>query len=187
MIFEAAFQQLVVVEGGYGRHPDDSGRATRWGITEATARANGYRGDMRQLPLAEARRIYRAQYWDLMRLDEVAAHSPRIAEELFDTGVNAGCAVGVTALQRLLNVLNLKGSLFADQRVDGLMGPMTLAALGSFLQRRGPEGERVLFVALNGLQAAGYVDLAERREKDESFVYGWLRARVADQVQEDAP
>ncbi len=32
--------------------------------------------------------------------------------------------------------------------------------------------------ALNALQGAFYVELAERRAKDEAFVYGWLLNRV---------
>jgi len=36
----------------------------------------------------------------------------------------------------------------------------------------------VLCRALNCLQGAYYIELAERREKDERFVYGWLKNRV---------
>lgn len=176
--FDAAFNRVVLVEGGYSDDARDSGGATRYGITERVARANGYMGDMRALPLATARAIYRRQYWDLMRLDQVAEVAPSIAEELFDTGVNMGAQRAGVFLQRLLNALNARGSLWADMAVDGSIGPVTVAALRAFIARRGREGERVLHRALNGLQAAAYVELAERREKDEAFVWGWLRTRV---------
>ena len=39
-----------------------------------------------------------------------------------------------------------------------------------------------MFILLNCLQGAYYVDLAERREKDQRFMYGWLTHRVAAQV-----
>ena len=32
--------------------------------------------------------------------------------------------------------------------------------------------------ALNALQGERYIDLAEKRQANESFVYGWLRTRV---------
>ena len=41
------------------------------------------------------------------------------------------------------------------------------------------DGEVVLVRALNSLQGAFYVELAEKRQKDEAFVYGWLLNRVA--------
>ncbi|EPN8859692.1 glycosyl hydrolase 108 family protein, partial [Yersinia enterocolitica] len=34
-------------EGGYVDNPDDAGGPTRWGVTQKTALANGYTGDMR--------------------------------------------------------------------------------------------------------------------------------------------
>ena len=38
--------------GAYTNDPGDSGGPTRWGITEKVAKANGYTGDMRDLPRA---------------------------------------------------------------------------------------------------------------------------------------
>ena len=56
---ERMLDELVEREGGFVDHPADRGGATRYGITEAVARAHGYRGAMRQLPRAEALNIYR--------------------------------------------------------------------------------------------------------------------------------
>ncbi|HEE0576381.1 TPA: hypothetical protein R6358_002680, partial [Klebsiella pneumoniae] len=42
-------------EGGYVDHPSDKGGSTRWGITQTTARAHGYIGDMRNLPRETAK------------------------------------------------------------------------------------------------------------------------------------
>lgn len=38
---------ILSLEGGYVNNPADRGGATNWGITEATARAFGYKGDTR--------------------------------------------------------------------------------------------------------------------------------------------
>jgi hypothetical protein len=60
--------------------------------------------------------------------------------------------------------------------MDGRVGPVTLAALFQSLARSG--GEQVILAALNSLQGEHYIALAERRPKDERFVWGWLAHRV---------
>ena len=90
--------ELIEREGGFVFHSADLGGPTRYGITQAVARANGYQGEMRHLPRAEAAAIYRLLYWDRPGFDEVAKRSPRLAGELFDTGVNMGPAVAATFL-----------------------------------------------------------------------------------------
>lgn len=176
--FDAAFDKLLQIEGGYSDDARDRGGKTNWGITEAVARAHGYAGDMRRLPVAEARRIYRAQYWDALRLDEVDALSPAVAEELFDTGVNMGIAVAARFLQQALNVFNRAGEDYADVTADGLTGPKTIEALRTYLHRRKGLGETVLLRALNSLQGARYIDIAEKRQENEAFVFGWFANRV---------
>lgn len=178
MSVEAIIDALIGREGGYVNNPDDTGGATRWGVTEAVARAYGYKGDMKALPRETAVEIYRKKYWVATGYDKISALSQAVAEELFDTGVNMGPMVGSEWLQRLLNVFNAKGTLYADIAVDGSIGPASLAALKAFLAKRGKEGEAVILKALNCLQGARYVELAERRVANETFVYGWIRNRV---------
>ena len=176
---ERLLEALIEREGGYVDHPADRGGPTRYGITEAVARAHGYRGPMRLLPRDEAQAIYRRLYWLRPRFDQVAARAPRIAAELFDTGVNMGPAVAVNFLQRALTALNRNGRDFADLVPDGRVGPATLAALDSFLEARGKRGgETVLLHALEALQGERYVRLAERRPANEAFLYGWLANRI---------
>ncbi|MBV8237400.1 MAG: hypothetical protein JO221_01390 [Sphingomonas sp.] len=165
-------------EGGFSDNPADRGGATRWGITERVARANGYAGDMRALPRETAAAIYRRLYWQRPGYDRVAATMPLIAAELFDTGINMGPKVATGFLQRALNALNRGGADYADIAVDGLIGPRTLAALDGFRARRGAAGERVLLKALEALQGARYMTLAERRPANEAFLYGWLANRL---------
>ncbi len=170
---------VVGREGGFVDNPDDRGGATHWGVTERVARAHGYTGHMRDLPRETAVAIYEADYWTGPRFDQVAAISPAIAEELCDTGVNMGPAVQAIMLQRWLNVFNQKGALYPDLAADGQIGPRTLVALKTYLAKRGAEGEAVLLKALNSSQAARYLELAEQREANETFVYGWIKERVA--------
>ena len=172
-------EELIEREGGYVNHPNDKGGPTRFGITEAVARAHGYSGAMALLPREEAAAIYRRLYWLRPHFDEIAKRAPAIAAELFDTGANMGPAVAVTFLQRALTALNRNGKDYPDLVPDGRAGPRTLAALDGFLEARGKRGgETVLMRALEALQGERYLRLAERRPANESFLYGWLANRT---------
>jgi lysozyme family protein len=173
-------EAIVQVEGGYANDPNDSGGETNWGVTVAVARAFGYAGHMRDMTKAQACAIYKSRYWDPLRLDDIVLLDPLLTAELLDTGVNMGVDRAGAFLQRALNALNKQGTLYPDVTVDGRVGPMTVAALREYLQRRvGQDGVTVLLRALNSLQGAYYIELAERRQKDEDFVFGWLRNRVS--------
>jgi lysozyme family protein len=175
----ALIDALIEREGGYVNHPADKGGATRFGITEAVARAHGYAGGMRELPREEAAAIYRRLYWLRPRFDQVAKRAPRVAAELFDTGVNMGPAVATTFLQRALTALNRNARDYPDLVPDGRIGPRTLGALNAFLEARGKRGgETVLLRALEALQGERYLRLAERRPANEAFLYGWLANRI---------
>jgi lysozyme family protein len=114
MNFDAAFDVLVKHEGGFSDHVADPGGKTRYGITEAVARRVGYRGDMRELPLDLAKRIYREDYWNAIRAEQLP---PAIRYAVFDAAVNSGPAQSVRWLQRALGVTD-----------DGVIGPQTLSA-----------------------------------------------------------
>ena len=172
-------EALIAREGGYVNHAHDRGGPTRYGITEQVARAYGYTGPMQDLPKDLARDIYHERYWTAPKFHLVNERSPAVAEELLDTGVNMGPMVASRFLQRSLNVLNRGGAAWPDIAVDGAIGRMTLFALDQYLAQRGPAGEGVLLKALNALQAVRYVEIAEANPSQESFVYGWLRERVA--------
>lgn len=118
MNFDTAFTRLLGHEGGYSDHAADPGGKTRYGITEAVAQRAGYRGDMRELPLDLARRIYRAEYWDAVRAEELP---PGIRYVVFDAAVNSGVGQSIKWLQRAVGAT-----------ADGVIGPKTLAAVNQF-------------------------------------------------------
>lgn len=178
MTLDSIIDDLLDREGGYVHHPADRGGATRWGVTEAVARANGYHGPMRALPRETAAAIYRRLHWFKPGLDQIHARVPRLGAELFDTGVNMGVGVAAAFLQRALNALNRGASDYPDLGVDGAVGPKTLAALDAFLATRGRGGETVLLKAVEALQGERYLALAERRPANEAFLYGWLANRL---------
>lgn len=172
------FNAILEKEGGYVNHPDDKGGPTNWGITQVTARAHGYDGDMQKLTRQQALDILNADYWIAPRFDHVAEISTAIAEKLCDAGVNMGPVLPGKWLQRWLNAFNHRGVLYPDLITDGVIGPRTLNALSHYVIRRGSEGELVLLRALNCSQGQYYLELAEKSEANKSFIYGWLRART---------
>ena len=171
---------IIEREGGYSDNPNDPGGETIYGITRAVARVNGYNGDMRSMPRSIAVSIYLDQYFLRPKFNAVADLSASIADELTDTGVNMGTAKAATFLQVALNAFNLDQKFYRDITVDGGVGNETLAALHSYLLKRGSEGEAVMLKALNCQQGAAYLDLARLNPaKFENFVYGWIKERVA--------
>lgn len=135
MTFDEAFDALLKHEGGFSDHAADQGGKTRFGVTEAVARREGYRGDMRDYPLDEAKRVYQKLYWNALRLDDLRSE---FRFDLFDAGVNSGVAQTVRWMQRIVGVT-----------VDGLLGPRTLSAVNNsdaakFLAKF--NGQRLLFM-----------------------------------------
>jgi lysozyme family protein len=114
MNFDTAFDLLLKHEGGFSDHAADPGGKTRYGITEAVAREVGYRGDMRELPMDLAKRIYKDRYWDTVKAEQLPA---AVRYAVFDAAVNSGPGQSVKWLQRALGVKD-----------DGVIGPQTLAA-----------------------------------------------------------
>jgi len=166
---------ILAVEGGYVNDTSDSGGETNYGITKKAAMLNGYFGAIIDMPRQVAFDILAVKYWDKLRGDDLELLSSEIAAEIVDTGVNMGTRRAGIFLQRALNILNSSHSLYNDLYVDGQIGDMTVNALASYLNVR---DVNILLKILNCMQGAFYIELAERREKDEKFIYGWFKNRV---------
>lgn len=180
MNIEQYLDELIKREGGYVNNPADRGGATKYGITEAVARASGFKGHMRDLPLSVAKDIYRKQYWTSPRFNQVNVISAAVAEELLDTGVNCGTGFAKPLLQRALNLLNNQGkSGWSDLVIDGVYGSATLNALKTYMAKRGREGEKALVRVLNIMQGQRYIEICERNPTQEQFFYGWISNRIA--------
>lgn len=157
MNFDQSFHKLLGHEGGYVDHPSDPGGATNWGVTQAVARSNGYTGHMRDLPVEVAKQIYRRQYWDAIRADELPSG---VRYAVFDAAVNSGPKQAVKWLQRAIGASD-----------DGVIGSQTLtmarAAHPDFVSRR-MLGDRLKFMT----------DL----KTWQVFGRGWAR-RIAEMLQ----
>jgi len=166
--FDYAFEQTLCLEGGYSNDPADRGGKTNWGITQDTLKDACLRDvvstrDVSALNKEEARLIYKADYWNALKLDSVL--SPAIAAEIFDTAVNMGRQAAVKIVQESLNYL---GESLA---VDGSMGLKTLGAVNKWTTR----DERALFVCLNGFQFRRYVEIVGNNGTQQRFARGWTK------------
>ncbi|WP_144734754.1 glycoside hydrolase family 108 protein [Acinetobacter oleivorans] len=180
MNIEQYLDELIKREGGYVNNPVDQGGATKYGITEAVARANSFKGNMKDLPLESAKAIYKKQYWTAPRFDQVNSINSAVAEELLDTGVNCGTGFAKPLLQCALNLLNNQGKAgWTDLTVDGIYGPATLNALKVYLSKRGKDGEKVLVRVLNIMQGQRYIEICERNPSQEQFFNGWIANRIS--------
>lgn len=170
---------IIDTEGGYVDNKDDSGGKTKYGVTEKVARANGYEGHMSELTITFAQDLYVTEYYLAPKFNLVEEVSETLAKEMMDSGVNVGYRTPIKWFQRLLNVSNCKQKYYKDIEVDGYLGSKSIGAYTALCKRRGElEAERYMFNGLNSFQQVYYVELAERREKDETFVYGQIVNRV---------
>ncbi len=175
--FEKALAKTLQIEGGYVNHWADRGGKTRYGITEETARRNGYEGEMSELPHDQALDILKREYWNDNNLpcEAVSEWDEPIALELFDSSVLHGPVQAAKFLQEALNLMNRDQSdrYSKDLKVDGWAGGKTLEAM-KLLYR----DKDVILKMLNGLQAEFMFNIARRDSTQEWNLVGWMRHRV---------
>lgn len=147
--FDTLIERVLGHEGGYVNDPKDPGGETQWGISKRSYPTL----DIRNLTRQQAVEIYRRDFWDRVQGDKL---HPAVAFQALDAAVNHGIGNAVRWLQRAVGV--------AD---DGVIGPMTLAALG----RREPSDVVLLFNAER-------IDFYTKLSTWDHYGRGWAR-RVA--------
>ena len=160
--FDRSFAEILKHEGGYVNHPADPGGRTNLGVTQRVYEEwIGHPVSeqiMRSLTPMHVRALYKANYWDAVRGDELPAGVDLC---VFDFAVNAG----VNRASRYLQ-------LMVGANADGKIGPNTLRQLQQYVRTHNLEHT-----------ADRYQDLREayyRKLKTfPTFGKGWLR-RVAD-------
>src|SRR6185437_4696234 len=103
--YEICLPLLLAHEGGYTNDARDPGGPTNFGITVFDYRKyikpDATAADVRAMSIEQAKRIYRARYWDVQRCDELP---PGVDYAVFDYGVNSGIGRSGKVLRRLLEV-----------------------------------------------------------------------------------
>lgn len=192
--FKTAYTKTAVVEGGYANDPDDRGDETYKGIArkmDPTWKGWPIIDDIKRRVPNSAAHInaaaegngqlqgtvidyYKRNYWDVLNLDHI--EDQRVANELYDTGVNMGIGRAGLFFQRVLNAMNRNGSLFSDLKLDGQVGPNTLTAFNAL------SASDKIFVwrLLNCLQGEKYISICEANPVQEKFMRSWA-SRVFEQ------
>jgi len=116
--FEQCLAITLAHEGGWADHPKDPGGATMKGVTIGTyAQFKGRKvtkDELRNISDADLRAIYRRNYWNKVRGDDLPAGLDLVA---FDGAVNSGPPRGARWLQHGVGALP-----------DGKIGPETVRA-----------------------------------------------------------
>lgn len=157
--FLPAYEQVIVLEGGYVLHDvkHDRGGQTYAGIARKHWPAwAGWqhidRGDIPPTPLV--REFYRRHFWDAIKGDEIADQD--VAGSLYSCAVN----MGVKVATRLTQVV-------VGTTPDGDFGPRTLSALNSF--------NPALFLARFSIaKMARYAEIVRKDRSQAGFLLGWL-------------
>lgn len=154
MNFDQAFEKLIGHEGGYVNHPQDPGGETKYGISKRS-----YPGeDIRNMTLERAKDLYRRDFWWAAGCDTV---HDAVKFDLFDMAVNSGVKPAIRTLQKAAGVDD-----------DGIIGPVTLQALGSMHPAR-------LVARFNGHRLRLMSSLATWN----SFGRGWANRIAANLIE----
>src|SRR5262245_12267137 len=118
--YHEALARLLVHEGGNDDDPRDPGGRTSRGILQREwdvwRRSHpGLPADVWRAPQDQVAAIYRQNYWNALRCDDLPAG---VDYAVFDYGVNSGIARAAKVLQRMID---------ANLAVDGEIGPDTIA------------------------------------------------------------
>ena len=110
-------------EGGYVNHPKDPGGETNLGVTKRVYEDFGGTKDMKDLTREDVEPIYKKNYWDRVKGDDLPAGLDLC---VFDFGVNAGTGRAAKYLQTLIGTV-----------ADGGIGPNTLKTLDAYVNEHG--------------------------------------------------
>lgn len=108
--FDACMAEVFKYEGGYVNDQHDPGGETNLGISKRSYPKE----DIRNMTRARAAQIYRRDFWDKLRCDELPDGLDLVA---FDAAVNSGPSRGAKWLQQALGVA-----------ADGKVGMATIGA-----------------------------------------------------------
>ena len=162
-MFLKALEFVLRWEGGYSNHPADKGGATNRGITQKTydswqATQHLPAQSVKLLTEAEMQAIYRQNYWDAIKGDQLPWPVSLVA---FDGAVNSGPRQSIKWIQRAVGTTD-----------DGIIGPATLG-----LVRTGDPEEIALDVI--HLREQFYLSLVAKDASQAIFLTGWLNRMAA--------
>jgi lysozyme family protein len=152
--YEKCLETILHHEGGYVNHPKDPGGETNLGVTKRVYEDFGGTKDMKDLTVDDVAPIYKKEYWDRVKGDELPSGLDLC---VFDFGVNAGTGRAAKYLQSMIGTTP-----------DGGIGPNTLKALGLYVEDMGVEATITEYQSRRQ-------DYYEGLEHFSTFGKGWTR------------
>lgn len=157
---------LIRREGGFVNHEADAGKATKYGITQATL--SEWMGrpasvdDVMRLTEHEAREIFREQY--IVRPGFLSIENEAVRALAVDCGVNHGVSRAVKMLQEAAHAFP-----------DGIFGPNTKQAVNRMTAA-------VLYRRLCAERVRLYGQIITKNPSQAVFAAGWA-SRVAEFIE----
>ena len=151
--FSLAIDKTLAHEGGakFTDDPSDSGGATKYGISQAAYPDL----DIRNLTEQQAREIYKRDYWDRVRADEITSQA--VAENIFDTSVNMGVRTGSRLAQVAVEI----------EPADGIIGSQSLKVINNC-------DEEFFISNYTIAKIARYAYICNKNKSQKRFLLGWI-------------
>jgi len=153
---------VLIHEGGYVDHPDDTGGATKYGISLRFAQNMNplfTKEDIRNLSRDDAIDLYLESFWRPNRYEEITCSV--IATKALDACINMGAGEANRILQKACVEQG------CEIKVDGINGSKTIIEVNKC------SSVKLLF-SMRKLMEVFYHQLA-RNKGQESFLDGWLK------------
>ena len=173
--FKQALQLVLQNEGGYSNDANDAGGETYKGIARNMnstwigwtlidlqkqqpnfpanlANNNELNGEIEQ--------FYKINYWDTVNGDDLT--DQRIANAIFDFGVNAGVKTSSVLAQKVAEVTE-----------DGVIGNESIGAINKMQ----PE---IFLAFLTLAKIARYITIVQKRPTNQKYFYGWVRRALGE-------
>jgi lysozyme family protein len=175
--FDKAINTVLKHEGLFSNDPSDPGGATKYGISLRFLRTLEGLGDVdndgdidvndiMKMSLQDAIGIYKSQWWDKYRYEEILDIS--LATKVLDLSVNMGASQAHKLVQKALGL-----------KADGVLGDKSIAALNNeehpanALTRIAEEAAR-FYIAVTKTRIKKY-----GLEEGFKYLFGWIRRAYA--------
>jgi hypothetical protein len=161
--FDAAFEELMILEGGYVNNPNDPGGETNFGICKRSYPDL----DIKNLTKDIAKEIYFKDFWEPYHYDQIK--EPSLAKSIFHNTVNCGPNKSHLLVQRALRACNLLPNLDVltlQKEID------FIAIINEVIEK---DQGYPLYLAIKSESASFRRAIPISNPKTEVFIKGWLR------------
>jgi lysozyme family protein len=168
--FKQALQLVLQNEGGYVNDPNDTGGETYkgiarnmnsnwlgWTLIDLAKKQPNFPANLANNSElnVEIEHFYKVNYWDRVKGDQIT--DQRVANAIFDFGVNAGTGTSSILAQKV-----------SGSNEDGVLADTSLTAINNMQ----PE---VFLAYFTIAKIARYISIVKKRPANQKYFYGWVR------------